>query len=124
MQTTLFGKPMGMPLAIAPTGAAGLCWYEGELELAKAAAAAKIPFTLATGAMTSMEKIAKEAGGRLWMQLYLWNDRKLSYELVRARRARRVRGADPDGRHRSSRRTANTTRATASTCPSIRRRAR
>jgi isopentenyl diphosphate isomerase/L-lactate dehydrogenase-like FMN-dependent dehydrogenase len=88
MQTTLFGQPMGMPLAIAPTGAAGLCWYEGELELAKAAAAAKVPFTLATGAMTSMEKIAKEAGGRLWMQLYLWNDRKLSYELVqRAERA-------------------------------------
>jgi (S)-mandelate dehydrogenase len=88
MQTTLFGKPMGMPLAIAPTGAAGLCWYEGELELAKAAAAAKVPFTLATGAMTSLEKIAKEAGGRLWMQLYLWNDRKLSYQLVeRAERA-------------------------------------
>jgi isopentenyl diphosphate isomerase/L-lactate dehydrogenase-like FMN-dependent dehydrogenase len=88
MQTTLFGKPMGMPLAIAPTGAAGLCWYEGELELAKAAAAAKIPFTLATGAMTSMEKIAKEAGGRLWMQLYLWNERNYSYELVqRAERA-------------------------------------
>jgi isopentenyl diphosphate isomerase/L-lactate dehydrogenase-like FMN-dependent dehydrogenase len=88
MQTTLFGKPMGMPLAIAPTGAAGLCWYEGELELAKAAAAAKVPFTLATGAMTSMEKIAREAGGRLWMQLYLWRERKYSYELVqRAERA-------------------------------------
>jgi (S)-mandelate dehydrogenase len=88
MQTTLFGKPMGMPLAIAPTGAAGLCWYEGELELAKAAAAAKVPFTLASTAMTSLEKIAKEAGGRLWMQLYLWNDRDLSYELVnRAERA-------------------------------------
>jgi (S)-mandelate dehydrogenase len=88
MQTTLFGKPMGMPLAIAPTGAAGLVWYEGELELAKAASAAKVPFTLASSAMTSLEKIAKEAGGRLWMQLYLWNDRKLSYELVhRAERA-------------------------------------
>ena len=61
MTTTLFGKPASMPMAIAPTGAAGLCWYEGELELAKAAAKAKIPFTLATGAMTSMEKIAKEA---------------------------------------------------------------
>jgi len=83
MQTTLFGKPAGMPLAIAPTGAAGLCWYHGELELAKAAAAAKVPFTLATGAMTSMEEIAKEAGGRLWMQLYLWNERRYSYELVK-----------------------------------------
>src|SRR5271154_2664196 len=69
LATTLFGKPASMPMAIAPTGAAGLCWHEGELELAKAAAAAKIPFTLATSAMTSMEKIAKEAGGRLWFQL-------------------------------------------------------
>ncbi|HEX5326856.1 MAG TPA: alpha-hydroxy-acid oxidizing protein, partial [Acetobacteraceae bacterium] len=33
MATTLFGKPAGMPMAIAPTGAAGLCWYLGELEL-------------------------------------------------------------------------------------------
>ena len=43
MNTTLFGKPVSMPMAIAPTGAAGLCWHEGELELAKAAAKAKIP---------------------------------------------------------------------------------
>ncbi len=92
MATTLFGKPVSMPLAIAPTGAAGLCWHEGELELAKAAAKAKIPFTLATGAMTSMEKIAQEAGpgvgGRLWFQLYVWNRREFSYQLIeRANRA-------------------------------------
>src|SRR6476646_10633594 len=60
--TELFGKPVSLPMAIAPTGAAGLGWHEGELELAKAAAKAKIPFTLATGAMTSMEKIAEQAG--------------------------------------------------------------
>ncbi|MBV9249882.1 MAG: alpha-hydroxy-acid oxidizing protein [Acetobacteraceae bacterium] len=92
MATELFGKPVSMPLAIAPTGAAGLCWHEGELELAKAAANAKVPFTLATGAMTAMEKIAEQAGpsagGRLWFQLYVWNRRELSYELIeRARRA-------------------------------------
>ena len=69
-------------MAIAPTGAAGLCWHEGELELAKAAARAKIPFTLATGAMTSMEKIAKEANFRLWFQLYVWKQRELSYQLI------------------------------------------
>jgi isopentenyl diphosphate isomerase/L-lactate dehydrogenase-like FMN-dependent dehydrogenase len=86
--TTLFGKPASMPLAMAPTGAAGLCWHEGELELAKAAAAANVPFTLATGAMTSMEKIANEAGGRLWFQLYVWKQRELSYQLIeRAHRA-------------------------------------
>src|SRR6202051_2063463 len=55
-KTTLFGKEISAPMAIAPTGAAGLCWYEGELELAKAAAKTKMPFTLATAALTSVEK--------------------------------------------------------------------
>ena len=81
-KTTLFGKELALPMAIAPTGAAGLCWHEGELELAKAAARAKIPFTLATGAMTSMEKIAREANFRLWFQLYVWKQRELSYQLI------------------------------------------
>ena len=81
-KTTLFGKEIALPMAIAPTGAAGLCWHEGELELAKAAAKTKIPFTLATGAMTSMEKIAREANFRLWFQLYVWKQRELSYQLI------------------------------------------
>nr|WP_294545101.1 alpha-hydroxy acid oxidase [uncultured Rhodopila sp.] len=81
-KTTLFGREIALPMAIAPTGAAGLCWHEGELELARAAARAKIPFTLATGAMTSMEKIAREANFRLWFQLYVWKQRELSYQLI------------------------------------------
>jgi (S)-mandelate dehydrogenase len=83
MNTEIFGKKASMPLAVAPTGIAGLCWYEGELELAKAAAKAGVPFTLATGSNTSMEKIAKEAGGQLWFQLYMWREKELSYELVK-----------------------------------------
>ncbi len=89
---TLFGGAVPMPLAVAPTGAAGLCWFEGELELAKAAAKFGVPFAMATGSITAMEKIAEvagpAAGGRLWFQLYMWRDRQLSYELVqRAHRA-------------------------------------
>jgi (S)-mandelate dehydrogenase len=80
--TTLFGCKQSMPIAVAPTGAAGLVSYNGELELAKAAAAAGVPFTLATRAMTPMETIAEEAGGTLWFQLYLWRQRELSYQLV------------------------------------------
>jgi hypothetical protein len=30
-----------------------------------------------------MEKIAKEAGGQLWFQLYMWREKALSQELVR-----------------------------------------
>jgi (S)-mandelate dehydrogenase len=84
----LFGHRLNMPLAIAPTGVAGLMWYQGELELARAAAAAGIPFTLATGSMTAMETIAEQAPGRLWFQLYMWPDRRMSHQLVeRARLA-------------------------------------
>ena len=79
--TTLFGKPASLPMAIAPTGAAGLCWHQGELELAKAAAKAQIPLTLSTASMTPMEKIA-EVGGRLWFQLYVWKQRELSHQLI------------------------------------------
>ena len=86
--TEIFGKKSNLPMAIAPTGIAGLTWYEGELELAKAAAKAGVPFTLATGSNTAMEKIVQEAGGRPWFQLYMWREKQLSYELVkRAERA-------------------------------------
>ncbi|MDR5769899.1 alpha-hydroxy acid oxidase [Caballeronia sp. LZ028] len=86
--TELFGHRLAMPVAVAPTGVAGLMWYQGELELARAAAAAGIPFTLATGSMTAMETIASEAPGRLWFQLYMWPDRAMSHALVeRARLA-------------------------------------
>lgn len=79
----LFGKRQAMPLAIAPTGSAGLTWHEGEIALARAAKAAGIPFTLATGSMTALEKVASEAGGTLWFQVYMWPDRSLSHQLVK-----------------------------------------
>src|ERR1043166_5139650 len=78
----LFGKKHGMPLGIAPTGPAGMLWYQGELELARAAKAANIPFTLATGSQTSMEDVARLVGGTLWFQLYMWSDVRMSHVLV------------------------------------------
>lgn len=84
MGIELFGKRSDLPMAISPTGIAGLSWYQGEAALAKAAAAKGIPFTLATGSITAMETIAKAAdGGRLWFQLYMWKEEELSYQLVK-----------------------------------------
>jgi (S)-mandelate dehydrogenase len=82
MGTELFGQRMGLPLGIAPTGIAGLCWYQGELGLAKAAAEAKVPFTLASTSLTPMDTIVKEAGGRLWFQQYMWKESHLNYEMI------------------------------------------
>ena len=87
-EISLFGKKHRMPVIIAPTGSAGLAWYEGEIALARAAAAHGVPFTLAAASMTAMEKVAAEAGGTLWFQFYMWPDRSLSHQLVaRARDA-------------------------------------
>lgn len=81
-EITLFGRKVPMPIAVGPTGTAGLLWYQGEIGLARAAAAAGIPFTVAINSMTSMETIAEQAGGRLWFQLYMWSDRARSHQIV------------------------------------------
>jgi isopentenyl diphosphate isomerase/L-lactate dehydrogenase-like FMN-dependent dehydrogenase len=79
--TTLLGCPSAFPLAVAPTGAAGLLWYQGDLALAKAAARAGVPFTICSASTMDMEQIAV-AGGRLWFQLYMWADRSLSHAAI------------------------------------------
>jgi L-lactate dehydrogenase (cytochrome)/(S)-mandelate dehydrogenase len=86
-EITLLGQKHRMPIVIAPTGIAGLLWHEGEIALARAARAAGIPFTLATGSITAMERVAAEAGGRLWFQLYMWGRTDLSYQVVERARA-------------------------------------
>ena len=86
-EITLLGRPQKMPVAIAPTGAAGILWHEGELALARAAAAAGIPFALATTSMTAMETVAEQAGGTRWFQLYMYEDRSLSYQIAERAKA-------------------------------------
>ena len=79
--TSLLGTPSSFPLAVGPTGAAGLVWYEGDLALAKAAARVGVPFTISSASTMDLEQIAV-AGGRLWFQLYMWADRALSLAVI------------------------------------------
>lgn len=83
LKTQALGETTELPLAIAPTGIAGLCDYEGELSLARAAETFGIPFSLATGSLTPLEKIASTSKGRLWFQLYMWKEEDLSLELIK-----------------------------------------
>jgi isopentenyl diphosphate isomerase/L-lactate dehydrogenase-like FMN-dependent dehydrogenase len=82
LTTSLFGRETAMPIAIAPTGSAGLLWYNGDHALAAAAAKLGIPFTISSASTQNIEEIAA-AGGRIWFQLYLWEDRALSMDVVR-----------------------------------------
>jgi isopentenyl diphosphate isomerase/L-lactate dehydrogenase-like FMN-dependent dehydrogenase len=79
--TEIFGRRIPFPLAVAPTGAAGLMWHKGDLALARAAAAAGVPFVISSASTMDLEQIA-EAGGRQWFQLYLWEDRSLSHAVI------------------------------------------
>ncbi|WAT18303.1 alpha-hydroxy acid oxidase [Aurantiacibacter sp. MUD11] len=81
-RTTIFGQESALPFAIAPTGAAGIMWYRGDHDLARAAAAAGIPFTISSASTMDVEEFA-DLGGNRWFQLYLWENRELSHDVVR-----------------------------------------
>lgn len=78
----LFGRRQPMPLVIAPTGTADLMWHHGERAVASAAARAGIPFTQTTSSTTPFADIAAIVRSGLWLQLYLWERRDLSWQLV------------------------------------------
>ena len=82
LSTTIVGAPAAAPLVIAPTGAIGAGWPQADLLIARAAAALGIPYTLSTTATSSIEDIARGAGGRLWFQLYVLRDRAFTDSLV------------------------------------------
>jgi isopentenyl diphosphate isomerase/L-lactate dehydrogenase-like FMN-dependent dehydrogenase len=88
LQTAVVGAPAAAPLVIAPTGAIGAGWPQADIAIARAAARAGIPYTLSTTATSSIEAVAREAGGRLWFQLYVLRDAAFADALVaRAERA-------------------------------------
>src|SRR3954470_15487239 len=82
MTAELFGVKSTLPLAIAPTGGISAGRAGAELSLARAAKAFGVPFTLATPAAFTIERVAEEVGGRLWFQLYAVRDRQFREKLV------------------------------------------
>ena len=80
--TTIFGAPSMAPLVIAPTGLNNMLHPGGDLALARAAARRGIPFTLSSLSTTRLEEVARQAGGRLWMQLYVLKDRAVARDLM------------------------------------------
>jgi (S)-mandelate dehydrogenase len=85
---SLFGRRANLPVVIAPTAFNGLLWPQGDVALARAAAGAGIPFTLSTVSNCAIEKLAREAPGDNWFQLYPVKDPRSLERLVdRARDA-------------------------------------
>lgn len=79
----LFGRRAAMPVVLAPVGLAGLSARRGEVQAARAAAAAGIPFCLSTVSVCPVAEVAAGAPDRpVWMQLYMIRDRGFLRDLL------------------------------------------
>ncbi|CAG9250869.1 L-lactate dehydrogenase [Paraburkholderia unamae] len=80
--STMIGQPVAMPVAIAPTGLAGMQWPNGEMLGALAAKRFGVPFTLSTVSICSIEDVARHTGAPFWFQLYVMRDRGFNASLI------------------------------------------
>ncbi len=79
----VLGTPSPAPFLLAPIGVLSIAHPEGELAVARAAAATGVPMVLSSAASHSLEEVAGELGGApRWFQLYWVNDREVAMSLV------------------------------------------
>ena len=82
LATTLFGQEMALPLALAPIGLAGMNARRGEVQAARAAEAAGVPFCLSTVSLCPLDELAAGTTAPFWFQLYMIRDRGFMRELL------------------------------------------
>lgn len=75
LATTILDASWAMPVALGPVGATGMYARRGEVQAARAASRAGLPYTLSTVSVCSIEEVASQASGALWSQLYVLKDR-------------------------------------------------
>jgi L-lactate dehydrogenase (cytochrome) len=82
VRSTLLGRDVALPLVLAPVGLAGLMRRRGEVQAARAAEAAGVPFCLSTVGVCSVEEVRAATKAPFWFQLYLLRDRGIVKEML------------------------------------------
>jgi L-lactate dehydrogenase (cytochrome) len=80
--TRLFGQDLAIPLILAPVGLAGMMGRRGEVQGARGAATAGVPFTTSTVGICSIEEVNAAIATPAWFQLYMLRDRGLVQDLL------------------------------------------
>lgn len=80
------GQRFSMPVGLSAVGMAGMYARRGEVQAARAASQAGLPFSLSTVGICSVEEVARNAAPP-WFQLYVLKDRGYMRELVRRAKA-------------------------------------
>jgi isopentenyl diphosphate isomerase/L-lactate dehydrogenase-like FMN-dependent dehydrogenase len=78
LETVVLGQRFSLPFLLAPVGSTRLVWPRGEVEAARAAAAAGTGYILSTLAGTSLEEVKAGSDGVCWYQVYLVGGREVA----------------------------------------------
>ena len=87
LRTTMLGREVRMPVALAPVGLTGLNWANGEILAARAAQRFGVPYTLSTMSICSIEDVAEAVEEPFWFQLYVMRDRGFAASLIERAKA-------------------------------------
>ena len=87
LSTSIFGREISMPVIIAPTGATGTFHPDAEIAVARAAAEAGTLYGLSTSSTRTIEEVGAATAGPKMFQLYVFNDRGVSREMIERSRA-------------------------------------
>lgn len=83
LSTEILGTRMDAPLLLAPVGVQSIVHEQGELAVARAAAAQRVPFILSTASSHTIEQVGQAMGDATrWFQLYWPKTPELAASLV------------------------------------------
>ncbi|MGI9400363.1 MAG: alpha-hydroxy-acid oxidizing protein, partial [Rhizobiaceae bacterium] len=74
IERKLFGKNHSMPFGISPMGASAMFGFEADVNFARAAKVANIPYILSGSSLIPLERVA-DANSEVWFQAYVEADR-------------------------------------------------
>lgn len=82
LATTVLGEDLSLPVVLAPVGLAGMFARRAEVQAARAASDAGVPFCESTVSICGLPEVAAASRRPLWFQLYVMRDRSYAEDLM------------------------------------------
>src|SRR5215212_1715577 len=79
---TVLGQELALPVILAPVGLAGMFARRAEVQAARAAESAGVPFVESTVSICPIEEVARATSKPPWFQLYVMRDRAYAEDLI------------------------------------------
>jgi L-lactate dehydrogenase (cytochrome) len=78
----VLGQRLALPVILAPIGLGGMLAPRAEVQAARAAEAAGVPFVESTVSICPIEEVARATSAPPWFQLYVMRDRRYAEDLM------------------------------------------